>query len=99
MKRDVGELEKIRIELSEPDNTPSWFVRRLRFEDQDTGDEFDVIVDDWINVNDEDDGVREFPIEWPGVTPNPRESMSFNARTLYMYTLETVACLQCASTV
>ena len=31
MKRDVGELEKIRIELSEPDNTPSWFVRRLRF--------------------------------------------------------------------
>ena len=43
----------------------------MRFEDQDTGDEFDVIIDAWINVNDEDDGVREFAVEWPGVTPNP----------------------------
>ena len=57
--------------MSEEENTPSWFVRRMRFEDQDTGDEFDVIIDAWINVNDDDDGVREFAVEWPGVTPNP----------------------------
>lgn len=78
IKRDVGELEKIRIQLSDPDNSPSWFVRRLRFEDQETGDEFEIDVDDWINVDDDDDGVREFAVVWPGVTSNPCKRKTCN---------------------
>ena len=67
----IGEIEKVRLAFSEPDKTPSWFIEHMRFEDQDTGDEFCIDVSDWLRVDDNEDGVREYPVVWPGVVPKP----------------------------
>ena len=70
LKDDIGDLERLRLELTEPETNPSWFVHELRGEDQDTGDEFCVEINDWLRVSDNEDGVQEWPIVWPGIVPS-----------------------------
>ncbi len=38
---------------------------QLRFEDQDTHDVFTCTVDDWIRLDDVQDGIKELPVCWP----------------------------------
>ena len=71
MRDDIGELERVRVVLTSDDGrATSWWLQELRGEDDDTGDEFVIDVGEWLRCgDDDDDGVREWPIVWPGVLP------------------------------
>ena len=38
---------------------------QIKFEDQDSGDVFTCMVDDWIKLDDVNDGIKELPVCWP----------------------------------
>ena len=64
---DIGDVQKVRVAFLAPDDPPSWFIERLRFQDDHTKDEFTIEVHDWVQETDTEEAVREYPIMWPGV--------------------------------
>jgi len=43
----------------------------MQFEDQHTQDEFEIEVNEWIVSGPEDEGWKEYPVVWPGISPPP----------------------------
>ena len=43
------------------------FPLKIRFEDQQTHDTFEITVNGWIVVNEDEEGWKEYPIFWPGI--------------------------------
>ena len=69
IKEDFGEIIKIRIGFATELNNPSWFLDQIKFEDEATKDEFTIDVHEWLVVDDEHDGWKEYPVLWPGIVP------------------------------
>jgi len=43
----------------------------MQFEDQHTHDEFEIDLNEWIVSGPQDEGWKEYPVVWPGVSPPP----------------------------
>ena len=54
-------------------------VFQIKCEDEHTGDEFTIAVNDWIRYDEEHDGWREFPVIWPGILPQESKSIYSNS--------------------
>ncbi|XP_060083246.1 lipoxygenase homology domain-containing protein 1-like [Ylistrum balloti] len=64
---DIGELYKVRLGFQDNTQPKGWYLRKIKCEDNDTGDIFTYELNDWIMVDDKLDGWREFPIVWPAI--------------------------------
>ena len=50
---------------SKQSNLKKFYYLQIKFEDQDSGDVFTCMVDDWIKLDDVNDGIKELPVCWP----------------------------------
>ncbi|XP_021373395.1 lipoxygenase homology domain-containing protein 1-like isoform X2 [Mizuhopecten yessoensis] len=64
---DIGELYKVRIGFQDNSQPKGWYLRKIKCEDNDTGDIFTYELNDWVTVDDKLDGWREFPVVWPAI--------------------------------
>ncbi|XP_069127319.1 uncharacterized protein [Argopecten irradians] len=64
---DIGELYKVRLGFQDNSKPKGWYLRKIKCEDDDTGDVFTYEFNDWVTVDDKLDGWREFPVVWPAI--------------------------------
>ncbi|XP_052774352.1 lipoxygenase homology domain-containing protein 1-like isoform X2 [Mya arenaria] len=63
----VGELRKVRFGFADQSVNKAWYIRKVKFEDEDSGDVFWAEVNDWVAIDNKLDGCREVAVPWPAV--------------------------------
>ena len=74
---NIGDVQKVRVSFLTPEQPASWYLERLRFQDEHTKDEFTIEVRDWVKETDTQDAVREYPVLWPGMDAPKGELNTF----------------------
>ncbi|KAL4236113.1 retinal rod cell development [Mactra antiquata] len=94
--QDIGLLFKIRIYFQDKHVGSGWFLSKLKLKDQDTGEEFILEHNDWIeSTNENCEGAIELPLFRPDLQPLKEQIYIIVVKTGNLLCSETEANVYC----